>query len=315
MKAAVEASGKSLRMLASELEAEGLHVSAGALSQWQNGQTTPHQSEDTRNRLLALERLLSLPPGGLVIPLDQTIGPGAPQPAPHRSRRSSRKPGLDEIRRLLEQQVADTGDLDNRNLALVRQVEHYIVGDRRRPVRTETELTVCALRSEISRYWCFYAYDPLAPLRPDAVDGCSCELVLDDVPPVVVDESTTYQVAAVELRFKEPLAVGSLHTFSYTFTYLYDEANLALPVREFRRIVTSPATRELLLKISFDPRQRPVDLQQAQWQLQPTNKPSITTQPAALHADGSAEPIHVANPAQRGYGYIWSWSTDAQAVP
>ena len=314
-------SGRSLRELSTLMEDAGYCVSASALSQWGKGHHVPYANDAIRHRLFMLERLAPAPSGRLVSALLTTIATTGrarpvvprPRPAPRSGQRT-----MDDARALLLERIAFLDGSDGRNLIQVGQVEQYVIGERRLPLRSDMSLTVVPLVGGIDRYWHVYAYDPQAPVAVDVGEdekSCTRELVLDDIPPVRINSRTRYQLAATELRFKRSLAVGQPHQFSFSMWYDHEAASEPTPEPELRRFVTTPATRDLRICVTFHPNARPRQLRRVRWEPGPPTNDPVEQVPITVEADGTSEPLILSDPSLGSYGYQWDWPTDTQFLP
>ena len=95
--------GKPLSELARILTADGVAISTATLSAWQRGSYAPRQDQYRVGRILALERVLSLPMGRLLLLLDD--GPRAPHRAPVRAARSGATTGPSGVKRMVDGKV------------------------------------------------------------------------------------------------------------------------------------------------------------------------------------------------------------------
>jgi hypothetical protein len=315
--AALRTDGRPLRVLAKALPKNSF-ISPATLSQWQTGHAVPRLTEPNVHRLYALERLIDVPTGRLVQALatangQSVVPPLVAVPGPRRSAEDAPVRTIEEAQQRILRQIAalDEGS-DNAALPIVVAEEHYFVGDRRRPLRSEVTLTVSPLRDGIKYYWVLYSYGPMAPLRVAARANCSQGYVLDNIPPVRVNGKDEVLVAA-QVKFP-PLTAGE--EFRFSFDLIYDhEATLDLPEFVFRRFVTTPATRELRLDISFDPKVRPRELRAAEWRLTPADRPPTSAIAVKIDDEGRGEPTLLHDPRPAAYGYTWTWPTHVEAMP
>lgn len=317
----VEHSGRSLRELSKLMENAGYSVSASALSQWGKGHHVPYPSDAIRHRLFMLERLASTPRGGLAVALLATtrasgrLQPAVPRP---RSASGSGQRTMDDARAQLLERIAFLDGSDWRNLVQVGQTEQYVIGEIRMPLRSDMTLTVVPLVGGIDRYWHVYAYDPQAPVSIEVgedEESCTKQLVLDDIPPVRINSRTRYQLAATELRFKRPLPVGQPRQFSFSMCYHPEVAAEPTPEPELRRFVTTPATQELRIGITFHPNARPRELWRTHWASGPPTNDPVEQVLVAVEPDGTSEPIVESDPPLGSYGYRWIWPNDRQVLP
>lgn len=319
IRTAVAASGLPLRGLAAALDQVGYDLSASTISQWSRGQHVPPDTDTIRHRLYAFERLVTFPTGTLVSALLKTIGTApndTPVPAGQRRRRTAAVGShpMDQARALLLERIASVDGSDVSSLVQVEQTEHYVIGRHRMPLRSDMTLQVVALVDDLDRYWHVYAYDSQAPVSVIANVGCSRRLVLDDIAPVEVAPGTKYQLAATELRFERPLAAGEEYSFS--FSMMYDsEAREPVPQPELRRFITTPATRRLAIRVSFDPATRPRTLSRCEWLPKPVAREPQVAEAVDVAEDGAVGPLVMTFPKPGSYGYTWAWPSERQMSP
>jgi len=319
--AAVEQGGLTLRQLAGQLERDGCSLSTGTLSQWQNGRTTPWPTTDTYNRLLAIERCLSLAPAHLITALEQTrrspSRPSRPWPAAVRHQNQSRSGlsvrslTLDQRKRHLERRIVQDSGIDRRLLILTAQREHFAVGPLRWPLESRIELEACALRDGIDRYWYICTYESQCPPDVEALDGCNRGHTLSE--DLLDSEAVGPRLIATPLCFM-PLRQGDTVTFSFRVTYEHGEHDTDLPEKRFCRMLTSPACRELELTLRFDECQQPIDLSECRWS--PTG-PERPTRASAIPLARRAKAYYIKEPDPEplGYGWTWDWPGHEQAAP
>lgn len=257
---ATSRSGLSLRQLATELDGAGYNVSVSTLSQWSRGLHLPYPSETVRHRLFMLERFGQLHTGDLVRALLSAPGRSSSPHVPRQRAPFGRRLTVDQAYQVALERIADIDGSDPSFLVQAEQSEHYFVGPRRIPTHTDISLTVNALR-DTEAYWHIHGYDPQAPLTVAAGQGCTARLVLDDIP-LGHHSRAKYQIVATKLRFDRPLKAGDEYSFSFRTRYAA-EVSGPLPRPEFRRLVTTPATRRVEVAITFDPRAEPVNLHRA----------------------------------------------------
>jgi hypothetical protein len=311
---AVRGKGLPLREISAQLERDGYYLSTGALSQWQNGRTVPYPTVETGHRLLALERTLAVPPGSLIAALERTSR-GRPAPDRPQDRRLPANTCERGRRRMaMERKITAAAGSDRRYLVLVSQQEHFRIGRYRRPASSHIELTGVALRDQIAAYWYLYEFEPAAPTVIEPLAGCRVGRILHEE----WHDPTELRFDAVELRFAPERALhrGEQHTFSYRVRYLdaeNDDIHLRLGERIFRRLLPSPACRELHLSVEFDADGHlPLTLTQCRWD----HRSDRHTKRTPTELTGRRDELRLANPRPGAYGWEWAWSADDQiALP
>jgi hypothetical protein len=303
VRAAIRDSGLTLQQITNRLARQGHRISGPTLSGWQNGANLPPPTAEGRTRVLALERVLGLAPATLLDPWRRQR-PELPPARPASLVGRPRPIGLADRRLLLEEAIAHYGGAVSRqSLALTWQEEHYVVGADRWPLRSRVVLEGFPLRPGITRYWLPYCYDrDEAAVDVVPADGCLLGRTIreDDYSPATHD---VQPLAATELIFPRALTPGRAHRFSFTVTHRYSPDAARLPRREFRRVISGPACRTLVLSIRFHRTQPPVSLRLCTWERPHDEQPSRCTERRNTYNDTIALP----NPAPGGYGWLWDW--------
>jgi hypothetical protein len=308
VRSAIRASGLTLQQITNRLVRQGHRISGPTLSGWQNGANLPPPSPEGRSRVLALERVLGLPPTTLVEPWHRQR-PEVPPPRPTALTARPHPGGLAGRRVLLEEAIAHHGGaLSRQSLVLTWQEEHYMVGADRWPLRSRIVLEAYPLRPGIDRYWLPYSYhrdESAADVVP--ADGCDLGVTIreDEYAPATRDPEP---LAATELVFDRPLALGRPHRFSFTITHSYQPETVRLPRREFRRLIGGPACRALVLSISFHRVEPPAQLRVCTWNRPHDEAPSQYTERSNTHTDV----LTLTNPPPGGYGWQWDWPAHDQ---
>jgi hypothetical protein len=308
VRAAIRDSGLTLQQITNRLNRQGHRISGPTLSGWQNGANLPPPTSEGRTRVLALERVLNLRPTTLLDPWRRQR-PDVPSPRPPALVGRPRPIGLADRRVLLEEAIAHFGGAASRqSLVLTWQEEHYMVGADRWPLRSRVILEAYALRPGISRYWLPYSYDrDESAVEVIPADGCRPGRTIreDDYSPATRDPEP---LAATELLFPRPVAVGQPHRFSFTITHRYQPETARLPRREFRRNICGPACRSLLLSIRFHLTEPPANLRLCIWGGPHDDQPVRCSDRRTTLSDQ----LTVPNPAPGAYGWQWDWPAHDQ---
>lgn len=308
VRSAIRESGLTLQQITNRLARQGHRISGPTLSGWQNGANLPPPSPDGRSRVLALERVLGLPPTALLEPWHRQR-PESPPPRPLTLAGRPRPHGLQDRRGLLEEAIGvHGGALSRQSLVLTWQEEHYMVGADRWPLRSRVVLEAYPLRTGIDRYWLPYSYHrDEAAVEVVPADGCQLGRTIreDDYSPDLHDPEP---LAATELVFDRGLPLGRPHRFSFTISHSYLPETVRLPRREFRRLIGGPACRALVLSISFHRVEPPALLRVCTWSRPHDDVPSEYTERSNTHTDV----LTLTNPPPGGYGWQWEWPAHDQ---
>ncbi|HSV65365.1 MAG TPA: helix-turn-helix transcriptional regulator [Mycobacteriales bacterium] len=310
MRAAIAARGLSLQRIADLLAEQERHLTRSTISQWQNGRCRPHATSHGTNLVLALERVLELPAGHLVVTLLETYqhrqmlhrtAPAsryvtAPRGAPVHSVAHRRA----RLERRVYSQRGGRGRESRQALIVVRQREHYVVGADQRPHHSRLTIDVTALRDGIESYWYMVSAQHGTRLTIHAEEGCQ-------VGPTITDQRQyphePEYLTATELIFDEPLGAMETHRLSYTVSYTH-EAGYVDSCRRYQRVLSSLAARELQISIGFDPQMPPAVLTRCRWDTVHGNYDNpVRTQPVS----GLGDRISLENPLAGGYGWTWEW--------
>ena len=298
-----------LRAVSARMTEQGYDVTPGTLSNWQNGRSTPRPTPQSRDRLLALERTLGIPPTRLYTLLGPTVrrvGTSSP-PTRQNGSTQARLPATashHQIKQLLEQRIAMHSGFSRTQLLLTTVQEHYTVGADQLPRHSDMTLQVYPTTKGIDQYWYIYTYELCAPAVIEAGDGCELGRTLfEDLP---TGDDASVRLGATRLRFPDPLKPGVPHTFSYRLRFDRDDRNESLPDLNFKRALTaSPACRLLDLQIAFDPQKLPATLSRCKWRYDACDKKpteSIRLKPGLV-----GDKIRLDNPGRGAYGWQWSW--------
>jgi hypothetical protein len=293
---AVSTAGVPLVALAEVMAEDGCRVSPSTLSNWQTGKNLPHNTRHDRNILLSLERALGLDPGRLVLPWRQqcerrvtvpTVPRGHDLPArwARLERRICGRPG---------------GAASRQALIPIREYERHVVGPDRRPRYSKIALEVQALDDGIDSYWYVAHVARGEDVQISAGRGCRHGIRLDDRRRY---PDAAEHLVATELLLDEPLAAGQICQLSYLVAQVETQPRPGQPDTTFRRMLSSPAARDLELIIEFDPSATPARLTQRTWGADFTRLGDA--EPAA--PGQTWDRIRLVNPPVRGYGWVWDW--------
>ncbi|MBV8933447.1 MAG: hypothetical protein JOZ47_06090 [Kutzneria sp.] len=185
---AIVARGLSLARLGALLDATGTHIGQSTLSYWQRGLRRPDMPKSS-GAVLALERVLELPPRSLINLLD---------------------PGVKHTPRTVRTAVDMERDLRNEDLellALYEMVTINAVGARRSLL---SRMVVQARRAGVDRYLALHGGDGSGSVEHSTMhtaEGCRAGRLRRRLP----DGSVLF-----ELALDRTLAAGETHVFSYS---------------------------------------------------------------------------------------------------
>jgi hypothetical protein len=292
----VDSAGVPLVTLAEVMAEDGCRVSPSTLSNWQTGKNLPHNTRHDRNILLSLERALGLEPGALVLPWRQLCERRATVPTVPRGH------DLPARWARLERRICccPGGATSRQALVPVREYERHVVGPDRRPRYSTIALEVQALDEGIDTYWYVVQLARGEDVRIHTGRGCQHGTRLDDQSRY--PEAAEHLVAA-ELLLDEPLAAGQICRLSFTVAHVQTPPQPWQPATTFRRVLASPAVRDLELAIEFDPSAAPARLTRRVWGVDLTRLgDGEPTAPGQV-----SDRIRLVNPPVRGYGWVWDW--------
>ena len=287
LRAAIAASGLTLRSVQRRMAARGIVVSVGTLSYWQSGQRTPRHGGSLQ-AVTALEQVLGLPQSsltGLLVP--GWSGAGRAK-APR-----SEKPWEEltdsaaEIRQLLG--MFGSG-IQNR-LLVISQHEFVEVGTDRELHRCDNTLVVEA-RKNVDRYLFTYEADQGSDIENvNIYAGENCRLGR-------VRRDHDARIVVAELLFDRLLHPGETHVFGYGYT---DRSPI-----EYRDVYRGLrfGAEVYVLHVRFNPPALPVRCYR------------FDTETRARSDEGTSElfldPHHMVHTVERGappgvYGIRWTW--------
>jgi len=323
LRAAISASRLPLREIEHRLDSFHAFLGAATLSDWQNGHSEPADTSDSRNRVLALERVLGVPTGELIIRLEDSRRRRAEGPATARRPASPARPltqlagspptgGTDLARRHAALQ-ARVNTLTGRQLVLpVTVAKEHLIRPDRRPMRSTVVHRVRAAHDDVDRFWFVHAFNNWVDVQVYQRRGCHLGRTLIDATPVGTSSGGVV-LAAVELLFDAVLERGQLHEFSFGVLYRYDAAEPRLPERVFRHVQSQPCER-VELRLRFASGTLPARIWQRQWRLASLAEevgPPVATQ---LDGDQSVQITLVDAPAT-AVGWTWDWPAEDEAIP
>jgi len=288
--------GVPLFTLAEVMAEDGCRVSPSTLSNWQTGKNLPHNTRHDRNILLSLERALSLDSGALVLPWRGLCERRVTVPTVPRGH------DLPSRWARLERQICSQpgGATSRQALVPIREYERHVVGPDRRPLYSTIILDVLALGEGIDTYWYVVQLARGEDVRVSADRGCQHGIRLDDQRRY---PEAAEHLVATSLLLDEPLAEGQIARLSYTVAHMETQPRLRKPATTFRRVLASPAVRDLELAIEFDPAAAPARLTRRIWGVDLTGlddgEPTASGQ--------TRDRIWLVNPPVRGYGWVWDW--------
>ncbi len=193
-----------------------------------------------------------------------------------------------------------TGARSRQALVPIREYERHVVGPDRRPRYSAITLEVQALDERIDSYWYVVHVARGEDVLISAGRGCRHGIRLDDR---CRYPDGAEHLVAVELLLDEPLAAGQIDRLSYTVTRVETQPRPGKPETTFRRVLASPAVRDLELVIEFDPSAVPTRLTRHTWGADLTGPDG-----AKPTAPGrTSDRIRLVNPPVRGYGWVWDW--------
>jgi hypothetical protein len=282
-----------LRELADELvdAYPALSSSVATLSAWQSGTSAPPRTDLGRDRVLALERVLGVPVGELVLRMPG--GPVVPAPRPPTP---AEQDGPVARRARLTHLVGASGGA--RQVLVVTLAKEVLLDPAGRLLYARVAVRVRAAQDGVDRLWYLDGDDPwLRPLVA-ATSGCrSGRRVAERGRPGP-------GLVATELVLDRTLGVGERHDVS--FLVAYQPRAASVPVRPaepvFRELVTHPL-ESLDLGVSFDPAAPPGAVLTCRWRAR--DGAEVSRRELTVPGCRSYELV-VADPAPGGYGWRWS---------
>ena len=304
VRAAIAAHGLPLRELAAELASAypSLASSVATLSAWQSGSSAPPRTVVGRDRVLALERCLHVPTGGLALLLPG----GAAVPAPRPPTPAEQDGPLARRARLAH--VLGTFGGPQQVLVVTLAKEARLGPSGLLYVRITAR--VRAAHDGVDRLWYLDGDDPL--LRPVVTEATGCR------PERRVPERGRPGpgLLATELVLDRVLAGGECQDVSFLVMYEprrgtapAPAGRLAAPV--FRHAVERPLER-LDLSVSFDPAAAPDAVLACRWR----PRDGVETCRRELTVPGCRSyQLVIADPAPGGYGWRWAAAASARIRP
>ena len=290
---AIAGHGRPLRELAAELVCAypALASSVATLSAWQSGSSAPTRTDVGRDRVLALERVLGLPLGELVLRMPG--GPAVPAPRPPTA---AQQDGPVARRARLAHLVGGFGG--TRQVLVVTLAKDVLLDSAGRPQCARVAARVRAAQDGVDRLWYVDGDDPrLRPLVP-ATSGCR--------PGRRVPERGRPGpgLVATELVLDRTLGLGERHDVSFLVSY--EPRAGSVPVRPaetvVRQLVTHPL-ESLDLGLSFDPAAPPGAVLTCRWRAR--DGAEVSRRELTVPGCRSYELV-VADPAPGGYGWRWA---------
>lgn len=295
---------RPLRYLSARLEEMGFFIGPATLTEWRHGRRVPRWTEPNRNRLLALERVLETEPGLLVAALHGTVvgeQPVRPIGPALGSTTGDRDPAV------LKAKLADRGVTNQGSAVLVEGIHHLRVGPARRPLRADYTCSVAPLRRGVRGYWVILAVDEKSPAQLEPGSGCR-------VGRRVVEPGPGYHLLAVELVPDDEFLVGRVSALAYRVVNPPGPARTELALPGWGGVVTDAGCRRLGIRLSFHPRQYPVDVWAATWRQRPGRTPvACLDGPAVRHGNDLVRTLE--GPRLGMHGVVWRWPGPMEAVP
>ena len=290
---AVAGHGLPLRDLADELVCAypTLASSVATLSAWQSGTSAPPCTGVGRDRVLALERVLGLPLGELVLRMPG--GPAVPAPRPPTP---AEQDGPVARRARLAHLVGAFGG--TRQVLVVTLAKEVLLDPAGRPLCARVATRVRAVQDGVDRLWYVDGDDPR--LRPLVAATTGCR------PGRRVPERGRAGpgLVATELVLDRALGIGERHDVSFLVSY--EPRAGSEPVRPaepvFRQLVSHPL-ESLDLGLSFDPAAPPRAVLTCRWR--PRDGAEVSRRELTLPGCRSYELV-VADPAPGCYGWRWA---------
>jgi hypothetical protein len=295
VRAAIGEHGMPLRDLAAELVGAypALASSVATLSAWQSGSSAPPRTVVGRDRVLALERVLGLPLGELVLLL-----PGGPTvPAPRPPTAAEQDDPVARRARLAHLVGAFGGPQHVLPVTLAKRVRLDHAG---RPLCVRVEARVRALQDGVDRLWYVDGDDPrLRPLVSGA-SGCRAGRRGPE------RGRPGPGLVAIELVLDRSLALGERQDVSFLVSYEPRVAAATLPARPAEPMVRYLVPRPLEcldLGLSFDPAAAPGVVLACRWRA----RDGVEISRRALTVPGCRSyQLVLADPGPGGYGWRWA---------
>lgn len=282
LRTAIQGSGLTLHGISAKLLAEdGVTVSTATLSNWQTGRA-PSRSQEVTARMYALERVLGLQRGKLLLLLDgdPSVQPVVVPIQPAR-RSSSPKSEISDLRGLADR----LGRVDGYVTTAV--TEQVRIGGDRKPHLSVVRQTVLAVGDDTDCYWLFYSADDGGArtyVRP--LKGCRPGRHLQ-----------RGDLVADELLFDKVLKRGESHTF----TFRLDFHHRSQPSPLYRRSTGQPTVEKLDMTVMFDVQPRHV--WKCVWHAR--GEAPVDPDPVVL-VDGAAH-VELTHPVPGMHGLRWTW--------
>ena len=281
LRGAIKASGLKLGTIVRRMrEEDGIEVSASTLSNWQCGNPPRRISVDDDERIYALERVLKVRRGELLLLLDQE----RPHRSAIRARRSLAKPDdeIDTLRRQLNQRGGTFGYITTAVSEVIR-----VGADHRELLRTVCQTVRAIEEGTVDCYWAFYSADMVgASTDVKGISGCR--------PGRYVPVG---DIVAMELLFDRLLPRGASHTFQFgVVPRSYSPGEPCV-----RRSTGQPTLEQLDMIVQFDA--PPAEAWTAEW---PARGERPTKRERTALSEGAVQ-LHKPHPVPGIYGLGWSW--------
>jgi hypothetical protein len=286
--------GLSLRGLAKLLGRYGeLASSVTTLSEWRRGTTAPPATRLGRNRVLALERCLGLPPGDLVLRLPEKAVTDPRRPPPRRGER--RSASVDPLAtRYAEHQHRMNRRQGPDQLIPLSVAKEHLLGPTGLARLTMVRMRMRAAVDGVDHYPFVHCDNRRHYARPLAAMGCT---IGDDVDDSALAPNSPERLVTTEIRFPT-LARGEIHEFAFSITY---EASREAE-RIFRHMQTRPCER-LELTLRFDADALPAELTAHTWQ----HRSLAELHREVVRLDGCSVRLALVDPTLGGHGWRWDW--------
>ena len=293
VRAAIAGHGSALRELAEELVCAYPSLASGVatLSAWQSGSSSPPRTVVGRDRVLALERVLGLPLGELVLRMPG--GPVVPVPRPPTP---AEQDGPAARRARLAHLVGGFGG--SRQVLVISLAKEVLLDPAGRSRCARVGARVRALQDGVDRLWYVDGDDPR--LRPlvTATSGCR--------PGRRVPERGRAGPGLVATELVLDRSLGPGERYEVSFLVSYEPRAGTVPARPaepvLRQLVTRPL-ESLDLGLSVDPAAPPGAVLACRWRAR--DGAEVSRRELTLPGCRSYQVV-VADPVPGSYGLRWA---------
>ena len=295
---AITDSGHPAQWVIKEAKKGGRTISAPSLSGWRSGASVPYLTEDNREVLLSLERVLAKPTGHLLASLERTaLAHGRrwwPEPQVPQPRHPLSEP--ERLRRTLE----EDGFTNRGTMVLVEARDSLTIATDRRPARCHSTYRLCALRPGVTRYAVVMSVDRRNPVTLTAVRHCR---VRRQRP--TGRRNGRFSLLGVEFRLDRELDAYEPYELEFEAVNQPGPAERRLPMPGWILATGDPACRSQQLQLSFAG-ERPKQVWQCEWQRGPGSVPRPENESPAVPVRGVFE-RSLTNPPPGCVGFRWRW--------